>query len=378
MATLFSIPAYVPDTTSVETVVGYEVQSSAPTVGQAVFTGTWTAIPGSPFTSHMNIIDTTMGSSSQSTQYRCRPIRQVTVSNSTVTLDTPWSRVFTASQPLYDAIFTRVMLPYMRSVYVKDEGTAQTNGTIVSETLGAGNGLLIPDGVKTRYQLQYVFNDDPIKILDYFVNVTLIHTNGTQVQMNLDEDYSLDVKRGSITFKTPPLATDYIRIDFRKVDFVNEDLLQALVSGVDCLSHFGLNGYATSVQNNLTMVATPFDRDVMDIACLIGMLNMREGLTEQALRSTYAWRDGGVNVDPYPSRAMEFLVQKLPVTAKMIQQRVNGYLSGTVDFMTRGDFDLTFDLTQLTPFSVGMFDRLFPSYGVPGVGGSSFFYPFWL
>lgn len=378
MATLFSIPAYVPDPTSVETVVGYQVQSCTPTAGQPVFTGTWTDIPGSPFTSNKNIIDTTSGASSTATQYRCRPIRQVTVGGSPVTLDTPYSRVFTAQTALWDALFTRIMLPYFRNIVLHDDGVAQTNGTVVTETLGAGNGLIIPDGVKTRFQLQYVFNDDPIKILDYYINVVKIPLNGSQVAMNIDQDYSVDVRRGMITFATPPAATDYLRIDFRKVDFANDDLLLALGSGIDSLSHYGLSGYSTQNQNNLTTIGQSLNKDLMDIICMVAMMNMREGLTEQALRSTYAWRDGGVNVDPFPSRAMEFLVAKLQVSASMIQQRVNGYISGTNNYITRGDFDLTFDLAQMTPFSIGMFDRLCPNYSMVGTGIGGAYFPMWL
>jgi len=378
VATLFSIPAYIPDPSSVESVVGYQVQSSAATVGQAVFTGVWSDISGSPFTSNLNIIDPSGSALSNATMYRCRPIRQVTVSGSPVTLDTPWSRTFTALTPLFDYTFTRLMLPYFRSVILKDEGIAQSNGTNVNENTGAGNGLLVPDGTTTKFQLQFVYNDDPIKLLDRFINVVRIPNNSSQVQMNLDEDYTVDVRTGTITFKTAPLATDYLRIDFRKVDFVNDDLLLALGGGVDSLSHFGLGSMFTYNLNNLTMIGQPFDKDLMDIICMVAMLNMREGLTEQALRSTYAWRDGGVNVDPYPSRAMEFLVEKLQVSKEMVQDRVNGYLKTTVNFITRGDFDLTFDLSQMTPFAVGMFDRFAPNYGISGVGLGGLYFPFWL
>ena len=367
MATLFSIPVYVPDVSSTEVIVGYDVQSSQSTVGQPVFNGTWATIAGSPFALNSNIVDVNPASTMTGTMYRARPVRQVIVNTLPIVLDTPWSRSFTALTTLYDAPFMRFFLPTLREVFLKDEGISQSNGTIAYENTGAGNGLLRPDGVTTSYQLQYIYNDDPIKVLDGFITVTKIPLNGVQVTMNLDEDYVIDSRNGKIIFKVAPLVTDYIRIDFRKIDFLNDDLLRVLASGVDSLSNFGLCGFSTYRQNNLIRLgAGTYNNDITNIICLVGMLNLREGMTEAALRSTLSWRDGGVNEDPYPSRAMEFEVQKITVTTAMIQQRVNAYIRTATQYITRGDFDMMFDMTQLTPFNGKLFRQFAINFGYGG------------
>ena len=382
MSTLFSLPTYIPDITSSEVVIGYEVQSSVATPGQPVFSGVWTDLIGSPFTTPNNILDINDASTTEGTRYRARPVRQVTYNGQTVTLDTPWSRTFTASSFLYDFPFTRFLLPYLRQVFLKDEGMAQTNGTVITETTGAGNGLIIPNGVQTRFPLQYVFNDDPIKLLDSFFTVTKAAGNGPTTgqpyALVMDEDYSVDVRNGIVSFKTAPLPDDYIRIDFRKVDLVNDDLLSALTTAVNSLSHFGLSGFYTSNENNLVSLGTAINQDLMDIVCLVAMFNMREGLTEQAMRSTLSWRDGGINEDPFPSRAMEFFVEKIPTTQKSIQQRVNAYIRSSTTPIGKGDFDLMFAVDYTSPFNTGFLSQAALNWGFVGALYGPAFYSSWL
>src|SRR5579872_1891125 len=135
-ATLFSIPTYVPDPTSTEIVTGYQVQSCAPTNNQPIFTGTWADITGSPFASPNNIVDV---NGTAYTQYRVKPLRQVTVNSVNYTIDTPFSRPFTPDQLLYDFSVTRILLPLLRTVFLNDQGVQQSNGTISTENTGAGN-----------------------------------------------------------------------------------------------------------------------------------------------------------------------------------------------------------------------------------------------
>jgi hypothetical protein len=95
---------------------------------------------------------------------------------------------------------------------------------------------------------------------------------------------------------------------------------------------------------------------------------MREGLTELAMRSTTAWRDGGVSVDPFPSRALQFLVDKTDLNDNHIRKEINTFIRGTTAPRSRGEFDVFFDMSQMTPMPSGMFNKiggLAPGMGIP-------------
>ena len=375
-ASLFSIPKYAPDPTSSEVVVGYEVQASVPVTGMAMFTGVWVPLTGSPFASNSNIVDIT---GTSVTQYRARPIRQVTVSNVVYTLDTPFSRPFFADTPLYDAQMTAILLPMLRFTYLNDVGTNQTNGTMINEATGPGQGLWTPNGIQKRFQLQYISNDDPIHVMDSLFRLIRVPKGSSQVSMQPDVDYQVDTHNGIVEFTTAPLATDYLRFEFRKCDFFNEDMLLGLKSAVADLGNFGLQGFSLHKENNLFSLNTQLPNpDIGEIICKIAVRNMREGQTESALRSTMAWRDGGVSADPVSSRSLQFVVQKLELSDVHIQKRVNGYNRSNSRPLVRGDFDMQFDMSQMSPISVSMFTQFsaFSGYGGSGVGG--FFMPFWL
>lgn len=363
MAIRFCVPQFLPDVAD-ETVVGYNVQSSPPVAGVPMPSGTWANVTGSPFTSNVNILDPT---GTSSTYYRVQPVRQVIAGGTTYTLDTPWSRPFLASDSVYDMIFTRALLPALRFTYLGDMGVSQTNGTVLTETTGAGNGLWVFDGKTTRFNLQYVMNDDPIKVLDGSYTMTYIPSGQAQKTMVADVDYSVDARSGTVTFATAPAAGDYARFDFRRVDFVNSDLLIALTSAVNTLSSFGKSGYQTNQQYNLITMNQALEApDLGEIVCKVAIFQMREGLTESALRSSTAWRDGASSVDPYPSRGLEFLVQKLQVTEQEIQRAISAYNKTRTQPRGRGEMEVFWDLTQLTPLIGGMWK------GLPGAmyGGS--------
>ena len=158
-----------------------------------------------------------------------------------------------------------------------------------------------------------------------------------------------------VEFASPPAATDYLRFDFFRSDFVNADLLTGLKSAVNALSQFGINSFSAKRENSLVYMGRSLDTDIIEIICKLSIWLMRQGATEAALRSSMSWRDGGVSEDPYPSRALEFLVQDLSITEKSLQMRANAYIRNTTIPKTRGDFDLQFDLTQITPFNINIF-----------------------
>jgi len=375
-ATLFSIPKYVPDPSSVEVVAGYEVQSCAPVSGMAMFTGIWAAVTGSPFASNSNILDP---AGTTTAQYRARPVRQVTINGTTYTLDTPWSRPFFYDTPVYDAQLTAILLPTLRFTYLGDTGINQTNGTTLMETTGPGQSLWTPDGKTTRFQLQYISNDDPIHVMDTLFRLIKVPKGGSQVGMVADQDYQVDVRNGVVQFQTAPAPTDYLRFEFRKCDFFNDDLLLGLKSAVGDLGNFGLAGYSLHKENNLYSLNQPLaNPDLGEILCKIAVRNLREGLTEAALRSTMAWRDGGVSVDPVSNRSLQYVVQKLEVSDTHIQKQVNAYNRSNTRPLVRGDFDMQFDMTQMSPVSISMFQQFsaYSGYGGAGVGG--FYMPFWL
>jgi hypothetical protein len=356
MAQIFSVPVYVPDPTSGEVVTGYDVQVGTQVSGSPFITN-WTEVEGSPFSSNLNIIDP---SGTVASWYQVKPIRTLPYANSTVTIDTPWSKPFQASTPLYDAVFTRLLLPTARFTYLGDQGISQTNGTNLMETTGAGAGQWLFDGTKTLFNLQYVMNDDPIKLLDDAYNLVYTQaSSGTTRVMVPYVDYIVDVRAGTIQFAVAPVAGDYARFQFLMTDFVNDDLLQMLVTGVNALSQYGLNGYQVNTSYNLQSINKPLQyADLAEIVVKVGVLRLREGLTERAMRSTTAWREGSASMDPFPSRALQFLVDKTDLNDTHVRKEINTFIRGTTLPLGRGEFDIFWDLTQLTPLTSGMFHQM--------------------
>jgi hypothetical protein len=368
VANLFSLPRYIPDQTSSEFVAGYEVQSCTDTAGLPIFTGVWNDIPNSPFASNNNIVDTTAGANWAGTQYRARPVRQVMVGGSPVTLDTPFSPPFLAGDAVYDSVFTRLLLPTLRFTYMGDNGVRQSAGTVAGENTGAGLGLWAPDGAKTRFAIQWVSDDDPVRVIDNTFQMVHRNSSGYEVSSVPDQDYMVDLKGGWVEFQYPPTVGSYLRFDFARGDFINMELLQGLKSAINTLSQFGINGYEAHTENNLKYIKAPLNNDLIEIICKLAIWLMRQGATESALRSTMTWRDSGVQEDPYPSRALQFLVQDLQVTEKSMQTRANAYIRNHTSALTRGETDIFFDGTQGTPFNPSIFAQFTNTFG--GLGGT--------
>lgn len=349
MAVIFSVPVYVPDVTSGETVVGYEVQSGTVNPASPSFVSSWVAVSGSPYASNRNIIDP---AGLLTTYYRVRPVRQISIGATAVTLDTSWSRPFLSTDRLYDAVFTRLLLPTIRFTYLGDQGVTQTNSTLLEETTGAGNGVFQFDGFTKKFNLQYVMNDDPIKLLDEIYNLTYIPLGQVVPVPKVPYvDYIVNSRAGTLEFLVPPAPGDYVRFDFRRTDFVNADLLEMLTSGVNSLSSYGLNGYQVNTSYNLLSLSKPLDTpDIAEIISKVSVLRLREGQTEVAMRSTTAWRDGSSAVDPFPSRALQFLVEKTNLNDTHIRKEINTYLRLTTAPLHRGEYEVFFDSVQLSPF----------------------------
>jgi hypothetical protein len=315
------------------------------------------------------------------TWYQVKPLRTLSVGGTTYQIDTPWSKPFQSSTPLYDVFFTRLLLPTLRFTYLGDQGTGQTNGTNLEETTGSGMGQWVFDGTTTRFLLQYVMNDDPVRVLDDIYTMTYSAGGpGNNVIMTPYVDYIVDTRNGVVEFAVPPNPGDYMRFDFRRTDFVNSDLLIGLMSAINSASSYGLNGYQINQSANLNSINKPIALpDLAEIFCKIAIIRMREGQTEQAMRSTAAWRDGSSSVDPFPSRALDFLIQKTDLNETHIRREINTYLRSNVLPKARGEFDIFWDLTQLTPLTSGMFGNM-PggSYGTLGAGLGQPFSPWYI
>lgn len=366
-AVLFSIPEYILDPLSPATVTGYEVQSSSAQGINGLWED-WTDLPGSPFSSNLNILDTSE-SASYSNRYRARPVLQVTQDSTVYTLPVPFCRAFGPMEKLYDFALTMQLLPIMRSVYIGDPGTPQSNGTNVLENTGPGQGLWVPDGETSRFSLQYVENDDPIRVLDNWFALEWTAADGTPKSSIPDQDYQVDCANGVVEFATPPAVGDYLRFDFRRCDYSNEFMLQSLETGVAALSQYGINGYQLHQSNNLRFMQKALPNpDLADLVCKISVRNLHEGMVQQALRSNSSWRDGGSQYDPEPSRALEFQVQKWQVSDSMLRKLANGWIRTNTVPLYRGDFDVMFDMSQMSPVSISMFEQFSSFTGYAGVG----------
>jgi hypothetical protein len=380
VAQFICVPLYTPDSTSGEVVTGYDLQSTTCVTGNPdLLNGaSWAEVSGSPFVSNVNIFDP--NGLSATTWYQVRPVRQVTLNSQVYTLDTPWSKPFQATTTLYDSVFTLGLLPTLRFTLLKDQGISAVNGTVLTETMGAGNGLWVFDGATTRYQLQYVINDDPIKVLDGFYTMIYTASGGSQRVMVPYQDYQVDTRAGTVTFATPPGVNDYARFEFRQVDMVNDDLLLALADAVSSASSYGLGGYQLSQRYNLnTMNVALKNPDAGEIICKIAVHRMHEGLVQNRLRAMTAWHDGSIQADPMPNRDLEFVVGMLDVTEQSIRRDINTYIRQTTAPRHRGEFEIFWDLSQLTPLTSGMF-RSMPggAYGTIGSGLGSPIFPWYL
>lgn len=368
-AVIFSVPEYIPDPTSGEELTGYQVQRSSVTNSPSLIlpNSSFSDITGSPFTSNQNIVDV---AGTVNSWYRVKPLRTITVGNTSYTLDGTWSKPFQYNTPMYDARFTRVLLPTLRFTYLGDQGIHNTNGTALLENTGAGAGLFVFDGVTSRFNLQYISDSDPILLLDDAYNLILTPHGGSPSVLTLNVDYAVDPRSGILEFATPPPAnTDYVRFEFRRTDFVNSDLLQCLASAVNALTQYGsINGYQVNTNNNLMFINKPLQYpDLNEIICKIAMLRLRDGLTEAAMRGTTAWRDGNSSVDPYPSRALEFLMGKSDLNDKQIRNEINSFVRNTTTARHRGEYEVFYDLSSLVPMVSGMMIGLPGMYG--GIGG---------
>lgn len=370
MATIFSLPKYIPDPTSGESVTGYEVQSSSATNSPNLLIpdSSFSDITGSPFTNNTNIVDVngTIG-----TVYRAKPLRQIVVGSTPYTLNTNWSKPFVYTgppdftTPMYDAQLAQIFLPILRSAsYTKDQGIVQVNGTNLNETLGAGQGQWVFDGTTKRFPLQYVMNDDPINVLDEVYQLVTKTSSGPLTLMIPHVDYEVDTRAAIVEFATAPASTTYGRFQFMRTDFISEDLLRCLADAVNSLSHYGINGYQINTSYNLkSMNQTLMYPDLAGIICKIAMIRMREGLTEMAMRGTTAWRDGNASADPYPSRALEFLVSKLQVNEEMLRREINTFIRGTTTPVRRGEFEVWGSIDGSTPLVPGMYQALPMAFG---------------
>jgi hypothetical protein len=145
-------------------------------------------------------------------------------------------------------------------------------------------------------------------------------------------------------------------------------------------SSYGLNGLTLAQSNNLyTMPGALASNDMIDILCKIAVHRMAHGFTAKTMRDLMAWRDGNASVDPMPSRALEFVVQNLQITDSTIRLDVNNYIRGTTNPIGRGEFDVFFDLTQMTPLTSGMLSAM-PggAFGTVGAGLGVFLNPFYI
>lgn len=378
-AVQISIPAYLPDSTAGITVAGYQVQGSSASGASGIPTG-WTDLPGSPFTSNLNILDTS-DDASVTKLYRAKPVLQVTSNSTVYTLDAPWSRAFLPTETLYDATFSAQLIPILRATYLADSGTPQTNGTKMLEATGPGQGVWTPDGATNRFSLQYVENDDPVRVLDSWYKLTWTDNTGTPKSAVPDQDYRVDIYNGVVEFATFPDATDYLRFDFRKCDFVNADLYASLQSAIAALSQYGINGYQLNQSNNLLTMNKPLaNPDLGDLVCKIAVRNIRDGLTELALRHDAGWRDGSNQYDPQPNRNLQFTVQKLDLSDSLIRMLANGWIRSNTAIRARGDFDAMFDMSAMSPVTLGMFQQFsaFSGWGVGFGMGTGFWNPWYL
>jgi hypothetical protein len=338
---LFSIPTY-PGATS------YAVQYSDPISGDpnaANPLGPWNDVPGSPFTSPSNIVDS--GGSQNLRLYRVAPT--ITVNGSPYTL--PYYQPFSVAmvEPgqyevnLYDPQIT-TMLPAFRA-YIGDNGIAQTSSTEINLDSGAGTGLLQPDGSTTVFNLSDIPDASPAIVLEN--SVTVVLNGATKV---LGTDYWVRWDCGQIVFATAPAADAAIAISYTEVQYTNRMLNAALANAVDRVGTVGISGYGLSYDNNVCLLNAPLgNTGLRSIIFMLAAKILNGAKIWLKAQQAREYKSGDFSMNTMPARFLEGMGGQFKLDTEDVKSAVYKYNRANTHSVSYAEFDSFLNTNGLLP-----------------------------
>lgn len=356
MPQLFSIPAY-------PGAVSYSIQYSDPLVGnpgRANKLGPWNNLTGTPFASPSGIYD---AGGTNLRVYRVAPTITIpVVGNVTLSYYDP----FGISQPapgyytthLYDAQITG-MLPDFRN-YIGDYGEHASASTNINIDTGAGTGLLVPDGATTQFSVADIPDTTPPIILDY--SVQIIKNNSDLIY---NTDYVVNATRGQVLFAVAPLAVDTLTINYTEVRYSNSHLCSALVTAVDMLANFNINGFGTKNDNNVQLISGALTNNgLRQLIMAMALKILNRAMTRQKADQARAYKTQDFSIDTAPGRVIDGLSTLNENDFTEIRAMANAYIRTATIPTVRDTYAAFFDSSGTVP----TFNILLNSYYGGGWG----------
>lgn len=323
-------------------VAGFLIQDKA---SSPQYYGPWTPLSGyQGTTSNLDIYD---AQGAYWDLYRVQPL--ITITSGNISTVGPMSRPFFAWQPLYDSQIS-ALLEHFRQAYVNDPGVNVQDSTVLTESTGTGTFPFITDAQTSRFIPSFLPGADPIKFVSEEVKVFNGTNSSTALAMAPYYDYYPNGDAGYIDFKNNPALNSYLRVEYRQVKYTNDQCRNVILNGVSGLSHYGINGFAVYNSNNLYYLATPFpNRDLAELVCEIGSLNMLQAITLSSIESSESWKNKDVEYTSDPSRGIQAATLFASQKKEMIRQKANNWILSTRSYLTRGEYDSFFDTTGVLP-----------------------------
>ena len=343
---IFSHPAFY--TSGKSTLVGYNLFVSRATATGPSYFGPWTPVAAyQGYTSNFDIVDVSGGPNDL---YRVQPIVAYTLPDGTAGTGTlNMSRPFFSWTPLYDAMVSQ-FIDTFRNSWLSDSGIKETESTIVTENSGASLMPFVSDPDTTRYFLSFLPNDDPVKIVGDSVKVWHGATKAAAQILTPYSDYAPSEDGGFIDFAESPAANDYVRVEYTKVRYTNDQIRSMILNAVSSLSLYGINSFQVNQSNNLYYLGSPIpNRDLGDIMCQIAYRNRLNAAFQDSLEGSESWKDGKVEWMSDPGRALQAAAARATDIEAEIRRRCNIYIYNTRNYISRGEFESFFDVSGVLP-----------------------------
>jgi hypothetical protein len=342
---IISIPPFFPSSTGSWTVVSYNVTVSRASGNAPNYFGPWTTL-FTATTSNTDLIDP---SGEYWDLYRVTP--NIQIGSTIYPYDTMQSRAFFASQPLYDTQISSLLVNF-RTNFIIDPGIPQSESTVVTETTGGNLLPFMTDATTTRFYFSFMSNDDPIKVISESVVVYAGASESVAVPLTPYTDYYVSETGGYIQFATAPAANSYMKVDFTKVKYTNDEVRNSLLNAVSDLSNYGINGFQVYQSNNLSYLATPLPSlDLGQIVSNMAAVTLLNGIIHRSVDVSESWKDGasGVEYTLDPSRTIQAAAQQAADLHDKLKYQTKNYIINNRNYTTRGEFESFFDVSGVLP-----------------------------
>lgn len=330
---------------------GFVIQSKA--VSPAYY-GPWQTIQ-TAYTQNLSIYD---AGGHKFDLYRVQPIVQQYAGfpNQGPKIYLDYSKAFYAWTPLYDAQISS-LIDHFRLNFIDDIGVRSTDSTVVTESTGQGVMPFITDANTARFYLSFLPNTDPIKFREFDLMIMQGASPATASPMVPYQDYFPNLDGGFIDFATNPAANNYLRVEYTRVEFTDDECRKAILNAVSELGLFGITDqtYNVIASNNYFYLQQPLpNRDLAQIVLMIAQKNLLGSRILSSFKASEAWKDGRIEYTADPSRSIQAGTAWHSDLRDQINMAANNYIINTRQYFSRGEFDSFFDNSGMLypPFSV--------------------------